>query len=114
MNLKKQKLEALMRDPNERKTDGQNGRRSFFKKAGIGGLSLAALTAAPIEDVLAESAKNVNRSSAPTDLKITDMRIAEVSDVMFRTPIVKLYTNQGIVGYGDVRDGAAKGIRPFP
>jgi len=108
MTLKKERLKALMKDPYEEKSNNQNGRRSFFKKAGIGGLSLAALSTAPIEDVLAESAKNVNRSSAPSDLKITDMRIAEVTDVMFRTPIVKLYTNQGIVGYGDVRDGAAK------
>ncbi|MBR9998459.1 MAG: mandelate racemase/muconate lactonizing enzyme family protein, partial [Cyclobacteriaceae bacterium] len=44
----------------------------------------------------------------PADLKITDMRIAEISEVVFRTPIVRIYTNQGIVGHGDVRDGAAK------
>ena len=46
--------------------------------------------------------------SAPTDLKITDMRIAEITDVVFRTPNVRIYTNQGIVGPSDVRDGAAK------
>ncbi|MEX1239698.1 MAG: mandelate racemase/muconate lactonizing enzyme family protein [Cyclobacteriaceae bacterium] len=83
-------------------------RRGFLKKAGLGGLSLAALTAAPIEDVLAHSTQKVNRNSAPTDLKITDVRIAEISGVVFRTPIVRIYTNQGIVGHGDVRDGAAK------
>lgn len=83
-------------------------RRGFLKKAGLGGLSLAAMTAAPIEDVLAHSTQKVNRFSAPTDLKITDVRIAEISGVVFRTPIVRIYTNQGIVGHGDVRDGAAK------
>ena len=36
------------------------------------------------------------------------MRIAEISEVVFRTPIVRIYTNQGIIGHGDVRDGAAK------
>ncbi len=83
-------------------------RRGFLKKAGFGGLSLAAMTAAPIEDVLAHSTQKVNRNSAPTDLKITDVRIAEISGVVFRTPIVRIYTNQGIIGHGDVRDGAAK------
>lgn len=85
-----------------------NDRRDFLKKAGIGGLSLAAMTAMPIEDVLAHSTQKVNRSSAPSDLKITDVRIAEITGVVFRTPIVRIYTNQGIVGHGDVRDGAAK------
>ena len=86
----------------------QNDRREFLKKIGLGGLSLAGLSMAPIEEVLAYSTQKVNRYSAPTDLKITDMRIAEISDVVFRTPIVRIYTNQGIVGHGDVRDGAAK------
>ena len=85
-----------------------DARRGFLKKAGLGGLSLAALTAAPIEEVLAYSTQKVNRNSSPTDLKITDVRIAEISEVVFRTPIVRIYTNQGIVGHGDVRDGAAK------
>jgi L-alanine-DL-glutamate epimerase-like enolase superfamily enzyme len=85
-----------------------NDRRGFLKKATLGGLSLAAMTAAPIEDVLAHSTSKVNRNSAPTDLKITDVRIAEISGVVFRTPIVRIYTNQGLVGHGDVRDGAAK------
>ncbi len=85
-----------------------NDRRGFLKKLGLGGLSLAGLSAAPIEDVLAHSTQKVNRNSSPSDLKITDMRIAEISGVVFRTPIVRIYTNQGIVGHGDVRDGAAK------
>ena len=88
--------------------NNENRRRDFLKKTAIGGLSLAGLVSAPIEDVLAHSTQKVNRYSAPTDLKITDMRIAEISDVVFRTPIVRIYTNQGIVGHGDVRDGAAK------
>src|SRR5688572_15707344 len=83
-------------------------RRGFLKKVGLGGISLAALATAPIEDVLAQSTQKVNRNSAPTDLKITDVRIAEITGVVFRTPIVRIYTNQGIVGHGDVRDGAAK------
>lgn len=75
---------------------------------GISGLSLAGMAFAPIEDQLEYTTQRVNRRSSPSDLKITDMRIAEISEVVFRTPIVRIYTNQGIVGHGDVRDGAAK------
>jgi L-alanine-DL-glutamate epimerase-like enolase superfamily enzyme len=93
----------------EEKEKQINNRRSFLKKAGLGGLSLAGLTTATTATQVAYASQNVNRNSSPTDLKITDMRIAEIGKgVVFRTPIVRIYTNQGIVGHGDVRDGAAK------
>ncbi|MCB0628524.1 MAG: mandelate racemase/muconate lactonizing enzyme family protein, partial [Lewinella sp.] len=85
-----------------------NNRRRFMQTLGLGGLSLAGMSMAPVEEQLEYSTQNVNRFSAPSDLKITDMRIAEISGVVFRTPIVRIYTNQGIIGHGDVRDGAAK------
>ncbi len=47
---------------------------------------------------------NVNTSSRPSELKITDMRIVR-SQV--GGPILKLYTNQDIHGLGEVRDGAS-------
>ena len=80
----------------------KNSRRSFLRKAGVGGLSLAALTHAPVGDQVAFASQRVSRRSSPSDLKITDMRVAEVGNV----PIVRIYTNQDIVGHGDVRDGA--------
>jgi L-alanine-DL-glutamate epimerase-like enolase superfamily enzyme len=76
-------------------------RRSFMQKVGLGGLSLGAMMTMPIEDTLAQSTSKVNRNSKPSDLKITDMRIAHYGNV----PILKIYTNQGIHGLGDVRDG---------
>jgi L-alanine-DL-glutamate epimerase-like enolase superfamily enzyme len=83
-------------------------RRSFLKKAALGGISLAALPNLSVEDTVSHLASNVQRNSKPSELKITDLRIAEVTGVMFRTPIIRIYTNQGIVGHGDVRDGAAR------
>ena len=77
-------------------------RRSFFKKAGLGGLSIAALVGSSIETQVAYASQKVKRHSSPSDLKITDMRVAEVGN----TPIIRLYTNQGLLGHGDVRDGA--------
>lgn len=84
----------------------ENSRRSFFKKSALGGLSLgSAFMFSPFEDMMAHTTSKVNRNSAPSDLKITDMRYA-VTAVMGRTPIIRIDTNQGIYGLGEVRDGA--------
>lgn len=56
----------------------------------------------------AEDALNrVNTSSRPSDLRITDIRVAEITGAPFRSALLKIYTNQGIVGLGEVRDGAS-------
>ena len=47
---------------------------------------------------------NVNTHSSPSQLKITDMRLVRVAS---GGPILKLDTNQGIYGLGEVRDGAS-------
>lgn len=84
----------------------QNDRRSFLKKATLGGISLGgALLFSPVEDIVAQSTQNVKRYSAPSDLKITDMRYC-VTSVLGRTAIIRIDTNQGIYGLGEVRDGA--------
>ncbi len=49
---------------------------------------------------------NFNTCSSPSQLKITDMRIADVVGAPMRCPIIKISTNQGIEGYGEVRDAA--------
>lgn len=46
----------------------------------------------------------VNTCSRPSELKITDLRIAKVN----RWPLIRIDTNQGICGLGEVRDGASK------
>ena len=51
--------------------------------------------------------QNVNSNSRPSDLRITDMRIANVLGPM-RSTLIRIDTNQGISGYGEVRDGASK------
>lgn len=84
----------------------ENGRRNFFKKSALGGLTLgSSFLFSPIEDLVAQSTSNVRRYSAPSDLKITDLRYA-VTGVLGRTAMIKIYTNQGIYGLGEVRDGA--------
>lgn len=80
-------------------------RRDFLKKTALGGMSLTALMGLSIEDTMAETTKNVRRASAPSDLKITDLRYC-VTTVLGRTAIIRIDTNQGIYGLGEVRDGA--------
>jgi len=49
----------------------------------------------------------INGFSSPSDLIITDMRIAVIGEGGWRWPIIKIYTNQDIIGLGEVRDGAS-------
>ena len=84
----------------------ENPRRSFFKKSAMGGIALGgSLMLSPFEDIIAQSTQKVKRYSAPSDLKITDMRYC-VTTVLGRTAIIRIDTNQGIYGLGEVRDGA--------
>ena len=84
----------------------ENPRRSFLKKSALGGIALGgAFMFSPIEEVIANSTQKVKRFSAPSDLKITDMRYATTT-VLGRTSIIRIDTNQGIYGLGEVRDGA--------
>ncbi|HEX3933422.1 MAG TPA: mandelate racemase/muconate lactonizing enzyme family protein [Puia sp.] len=81
------------------------GRRSFLQKAALGGMALGGLFNLSFEDRVAATTAGVRRASAPSDLKITDMRYAVVQNVG-RTAIIRIDTNQGIYGLGEVRDGA--------
>ncbi|TPK63721.1 mandelate racemase/muconate lactonizing enzyme family protein [Mesorhizobium sp. B2-4-19] len=54
-----------------------------------------------------EALNRVNANSKPSDLRITDMRVAEIVGAPFTSALLKIYTNQGIVGLGEVRDGAS-------
>lgn len=92
-------------DPPKPEQPKENSRRGFFKKAaGLGGLSLGGFMFSPIEDTLAHSTSGVNRFSSPSDLKITDMRYAVVMNGHARCPVIRIDTNQGIYGLGEVRD----------
>lgn len=44
----------------------------------------------------------------PSTLKITDLRFADIDGAPKRCTLLKLYTNQGIVGYGEVRDASSR------
>jgi L-alanine-DL-glutamate epimerase-like enolase superfamily enzyme len=81
----------------------QFSRRDVIKSSALalgGGLLL--------EEPLAAYPRTVNRNSAPSTLKITDMRVATVvKPGPSPCPIIRLDTNQGVYGLGEVRDGAS-------
>ena len=82
-----------------------NNRRNFLKKTALGGLALGGLMNLSIEDIIAQTTAKVSRASNPSELKITDMRYA-LTTVLGGTAIIRIDTNQGVYGLGEVRDGA--------
>jgi L-alanine-DL-glutamate epimerase-like enolase superfamily enzyme len=64
--------------------------------------ALGLLASSPVKGAL----QNVNPHSSPSELKITDLRVATIRAPM-RCPLIRLDTNQGIYGLGEVRDGAS-------
>jgi L-alanine-DL-glutamate epimerase-like enolase superfamily enzyme len=73
-----------------------------LKKTALGGIALGGLMNISFEDTISQATSKVNRASSPSDLKITDMRIAMIAN----KPIIRIDSNQGIYGLGEVRDGA--------
>ncbi len=78
------------------------GRRAFLgtMAAGAGGFWS--------EETLESLLQHTRTASKPSALKITDLRVAVVGKAPMRCPIVRIDTNQGIYGLGEVRDGASK------
>ncbi|MEI3003514.1 MAG: hypothetical protein V8T87_02675 [Victivallales bacterium] len=50
----------------------------------------------------------MNPKIDPSTLKITDMRFADIDGAPKRCTLLKIYTNQGITGYGEVRDASSR------
>lgn len=100
----KNKFSGLFKNSvNEEPPVNDSSRRGFIQKAAIGGLGMGfLLTSEDVGAQIAYATQKVARSSAPTALKITDLRIANTAD----GPIIKIYTNQDIYGLGEVRDQA--------
>ena len=59
------------------------------------------------DDVLEALPQNTRTDSKPSELKITDMRVATVVRTPGTSTLIRLDTNQGIYGLGEVRDGAS-------
>jgi L-alanine-DL-glutamate epimerase-like enolase superfamily enzyme len=80
----------------------QNRRRFLGAVTGALGLSFWD------DRTLDAAVQHVNGNSKPSELKITDMRVATIKGAPMTDPIIRIDTNQGIYGLGEVRDGASK------
>lgn len=104
-NKEREKKAADERQAEIDSIETKDNRRDFLKKTALGGMTFAGLVGLTFEDTMAQTTSKVQKASAPSDLKITDLRYA-VTAVMGRTAIIRIDTNQGIYGLGEVRDGA--------
>jgi L-alanine-DL-glutamate epimerase-like enolase superfamily enzyme len=104
-NKEQERAQAAAYHAELRNPQTTDSRRSFLKKTAMGGVALGGLMSLGIEDTIAHTTQNVKRASSPSDLKITDIRYA-LTNVLGGTAILRIDTNQGIYGLGEVRDGA--------
>jgi len=104
-NKEREASATLARQAEIDNPDTNNNRRNFLKKTALGGMSLTALMGLSFEDTVAQTTSKVQKASAPSDLKITDLRYC-LTAVMGGTAIIRIDTNQGIYGLGEVRDAA--------
>ncbi|MFN7929928.1 MAG: mandelate racemase/muconate lactonizing enzyme family protein [Blastocatellia bacterium] len=82
-------------------------RRSFLTTLGKGAAGAGVAPWLTAEDIEA-APRNVQRNSLPSQLKITDLRVAVITGAPMNVPLLRIDTNQGLVGYGEVRDGGSK------
>src|SRR5437867_12761439 len=82
-------------------------RRGFLKSFGTATAALGAGLAISNEELEAYP-QNAQRNSKPSELRITDLRVATVARAPMTCPLIRIDTNQGIYGLGEVRDGASK------
>nr|WP_321411192.1 mandelate racemase/muconate lactonizing enzyme family protein [uncultured Allomuricauda sp.] len=104
-NKQEEKDHKLARQAEIENPKTTDDRRNFLKKTALGGIAMTGMMGLGIEDTIAQTTSKVSRMSAPSELKITDMRYA-LTNVMGGTAIIKIETNQGIYGLGEVRDAA--------
>ena len=80
-------------------------RRWFAGAASLAGMFRMTESAASPQTA---AAKPVNRNSAPSELRITDIRSVLVAS-NYDYPIIRIDTNQGVYGLGEVRDAGREG-----
>jgi L-alanine-DL-glutamate epimerase-like enolase superfamily enzyme len=85
-----------------------NGRRAFDRREMLKSSAMAFGGTLLIGEPMEAYPKNININSRPSKLKITDLRVATlVKPGPSPCPIIRIDTDQGVYGLGEVRDGAS-------
>src|SRR5690242_12394724 len=82
-------------------------RRRASRRTFMGGLAGLVWAGFWSDQTIEAYQSHVNTNSKPSELKITDLRVATVARAPMTDPIIRIDTNQGIYGLGEVRDGAS-------
>jgi L-alanine-DL-glutamate epimerase-like enolase superfamily enzyme len=86
----------------------ENGRNLFGRREILKGSAAALGGALLVGEPMEAYPKSVNTNSSPSTLKITDLRVATVvKPGPSPCPIIRIDTNQGVYGLGEVRDIAS-------
>jgi len=86
----------------------KNNSQGFNRRDAMKASALALGSTLLIGDPIEACPKGVNTNSAPSALQITDLRVATVvKPGPSPCPIIRIDTNQGVSGLGEVRDGAS-------
>src|SRR5579863_10274296 len=86
----------------------ENSRHGFDRREILKTSALAMGSVLLAGESLEAYPKGVNSNSSPSALKITDLRVATVvKPGPSPCPIIRIDTNQGVYGLGEVRDGAS-------
>src|SRR5581483_3815133 len=83
-------------------------RRGLFRKA-AGVAAAGSVLAARRAEGEPMQAGGVNRNSAPSQLRITDMRFIRIAS-NYDYPIIRIDTKKGVYGLGEVRDAGNEGM----
>ncbi|MGI8634826.1 MAG: hypothetical protein ACR2KZ_05425, partial [Segetibacter sp.] len=109
-NQEQQALEKAANNAEMESPATNESRRSFLKNTALGGITLTGLLSMSVEETIARTTARVPRYSYASALRITDMRYTTISNgtaaTNARNVIIRIDTNQGIYGLGEVRDGA--------
>src|SRR4030081_3765972 len=86
----------------------KNGRQASDRREMLKASALMMGGGVLIGEPLVAYPKGVNTNSSPSRLKITDLRVAIVAKPgPSPCPIIRIDTDQGVYGLGEVRDGAS-------
>jgi L-alanine-DL-glutamate epimerase-like enolase superfamily enzyme len=84
-----------------------------MKRRSVLGIAAGTALGSMLMDTAAEGQPlqtgGVNRNSAPSQLRITDMRAIRIAS-NYDYPIIRIDTNQGVYGLGEVRDAGNEGM----
>jgi L-alanine-DL-glutamate epimerase-like enolase superfamily enzyme len=100
----------MKKKPNKITGDSHSNRRDFLKKASVGGLGMGILGSNAEEFISVENNDPFMQPGSSSGLRITDLKVALIG----RSLVVRVTTDGGISGYGQIEAVGTKGVDYIP